>query len=289
MLNVLILILLTGLLVANAAAQSLTSATETNKNQIEVPFKLDRHLVVIKGKINNNDEVDFIFDTGTTGVVLSETFADKYQLKGKGFTTMRSPNGNMSEQVRNLNIPQLGFNGLNLKNAKGVAVKPQMIFSPNAAGIIGLRAFKGHLVTIDYQNSKLIFRKGNLKPNEKTIPIDTTNIVEAKVNLQGKEVLAHFDNGGPGFITIPMEWKDNYKLKSKPVLMGKGRTPGGEFDIFRAQLDGEMRIGSIVLKDPEITLFTGGFNGINIGSQFFKRYTITIDAKNKLMQLSPNK
>lgn len=83
MLNVLVLFLLSGLIVANVAAQNLTTVKETNKNQIEVPFKLDRHLVVIKGKINNNDEVDFIFDTGTTGVVLSETFADKYQLKGK--------------------------------------------------------------------------------------------------------------------------------------------------------------------------------------------------------------
>lgn len=287
--NIITLLFILSLLVASVAAQNLTTATNTNTNQIEVPFTLDRHLVIIKGKINNKDVVDFIFDTGTTGIVLSETFAKKYQFKAKGFTIMKSPNGDLSEKVQNVTIPQLGFEGLNLKKAKAVTVKPQMIFSPTAAGIIGLKAFKGHLVTIDYKNSKLIFQKGSLKPNEKTIPIDVTNILDAKVNLLGKEVLANFDNGAPGFITIPMEWKNDYKLKSDPVLMGKGKTPGGEFEVYISRLDGELKIGSIVLKDPEITLFTGGFKAINFGSQFFKKYTITIDAKSKLMQIEQNK
>ena len=283
--NNLILLFILSIFVSTIFAQNPTATA----NQIEIPFTMDRNLVIIKGKINNKYEHNFIFDTGTGGVVLNENLAKKYRLKFSGFTIMSSPNSEKSEKLKNAIIPQISFGKLALKKIKAVAVSPETIFSPDAAGIIGLSAFDGNLVTIDYQNSKIIIQKGSLKPNDKTIAIDTTNILEAKVNLRGKEVLANFDSGAPGFITIPMEWKNDYKLKSDPVLMGKGRTPGGEFEVYKSQLDGEIKIGSIVLTDPEITLFTGGFKAINLGYQFFKRYTVTIDAKNKLMQINPNK
>lgn len=260
-------------------------AQNIKSEQIEVPFTMDRNLILIKAKINSEPEQSFIFDTGTGGIVLSETVVKEYRLKSGGFTIMTSPNGGLKEKVQNVKIKMLTVGKLSLKKIKTVAVKPENIFSPNAVGIIGLSAFNGNLLSIDYQKAKLIFQKGSLKSNEKTIPIDTRDILEGKVNLLGKEVLAHFDCGSPGFITIPLEWKSLYKLKYEPVFFAKGRTPGGEFEVYRSQLDGEIKIGSLTLNDPEISLFTGGFNAVNFGFQFFKKYKITIDWKSKLMQI----
>ncbi len=55
-----------------------------------------------------------------------------------------------------------------------------------------------------------------------------------------------------------------YKLKSEPKFINKGRTPMGDFDVFKADF----------------------FNSINFGYEFFKEHLITIDTKNKLIQIN---
>lgn len=266
----------------------LAVATFAQKNKsYEVPFKMDRNLIIVTGKLNNGAPADFIFDTGTGGIIIGTDSAKKFKLKSKGMVKFKNILKDQDETVESFKIVSLDFNGFVVKNTTSLAVPPENIFSPTAVGIIGLAAFEGNLVTIDYKNSKLIFRKGSLKPNEKTIPISLNPVLEAKIKFNGKEVLAHFDCGSPNFIGIPKQWTD-YKVKSEPVLAGKGRTPAGEFEVYRADFDGEIAIGNLKLKDPKVTLLTGNFFAVNLGFQFFNKYLVTIDTRNKLMQIDTN-
>lgn len=279
-----------GLFFTVVFALGITSAQEKKAapgSSFEVPFKMDRNLILIKGKLNQQEAADFIFDTGTQGVVLSTEQAQRNKLKTKGYTKLGSPNGEVAEKVQKVIVPSLDFNGLRLKNSLAVAVNPSNIFSPTAIGIIGLSAFDGYLVSIDYQQAKLIFRKGKLAATDKSLAIDVRNILEATVELNDKKVLAYFDCGAPGFIAVPMEWRKDLKLQSEPVLIGKGQTPGGTFEVYKAQLDGQIRIGALTIQNPNITLLTGGFDGINFGFEFFRQYRITIDAKHKVMEIDP--
>ncbi|MBL7834142.1 MAG: retropepsin-like domain-containing protein [Cyclobacteriaceae bacterium] len=254
------------------------------KETIEIPFFMDRNLILIKAKINDK-EYSFIYDTGTTGLVLSETLVEDQKLKVTGTTTLQSPNSDQPDKVSTVMVPKLNLNGFEIKNLDGVAVPPQQIFSPNASGIIGLSAFKGNLVTIDFKKSKLIVMNGALDKNDKAvIKVDLSRAPEASVNVNGEEMLAVFDCGGPTEISFPMEWKSKLKLKSEPILFAKARTPGGEVEVYKSQLDGTISFGSIEFKDPNITLVTGGFDAINFGSPFFQKYTATIDMTNQLMR-----
>jgi hypothetical protein len=255
------------------------------KGTIEIPFTMDRNLMLIKAKVNGKKEYNFIYDTGTTGLVLSETLVKEQNLKITGTTTIQSPNSAQADNVNTVVVPRLKLNGFEIKNLDGVAVPPQQIFSPNASGIIGLSAFNGNLVTIDFKNSKLILTKGKLDINdEKVVKVDLSQVPEAYVKVNGEEMLAHFDCGGPEAISFPMEWKSKLKLKSEPVLFAKARTPGGEVEIYKSQLVGTISFGSIELKDPNITLVTGGFGAINFGNPFFQKYSTTIDMVNQLMR-----
>jgi hypothetical protein len=255
------------------------------KGTIQIPFTMDRNLILIKAKMNGKKEYGFIYDTGTTGLVLSETLVKEQNLKITGTTTIQSPNSAQPDNVNTVVVPRVKLNGFELKNLEGVAVPPQQIFSPNAAGIIGLSAFKGNLVTIDFKNSKLILKKGALNASDKAIiKVDLSRAPESSVNVNGEEMLAVFDCGGPTEISFPMEWKSKLKLKSELVLFAKARTPGGEVEVYKSQLDGTISFGSIELKDPNITLVTGGFGAINFGSPFFQKYTTTIDMVNQLMR-----
>jgi hypothetical protein len=255
------------------------------KGTIQIPFTMDRNLILIKAKMNGKKEYGLIYDTGTTGLVLSETLVKEQNLKITGTTTIQSPNSVQPDNVNTVIVPKVKLNGFEIKNLEGVAVPPQQIFSPNAAGIIGLSAFKGNLVTIDFKNSKLILEKGKLDINDKmVIKVDLSQVPEAYVKVNGEDMLAHFDCGGPEAISFPMEWKSKLKLKAEPVLFAKTRTPGGEVEIYKARLDGTISFGSIELRDPSITLVTGGFGAINFGSPFFQKYKTTIDMVNQLMR-----
>ncbi len=246
---------------------------------------MDRNLILIKAKVNGEKEYGFIYDTGTTGVVLSENLVTDLNLKVTGTTFMGSPNSAQPNKVNTVNIPTLKLPGFKIKNHEAVAVPPQQIFSPNASGIIGLSAFKGTLVTIDYKHSKLILKNGKLDPSDKAvIKVDLSRVTESYVKVNGEEMLAVFDCGGPEAVSFPMEWKSKLKLKSEPVLFARGRTPGGEVEIYKAQLMGTISFGSIELKDPNITLVTGGFNAINFGYPFLRNYTTTIDMANQLLR-----
>jgi hypothetical protein len=251
--------------------------------QIEIPFTMDRNLIIIKAEISKVS-YPFIFDTGTERVMLLDSIANKYKVLGSdSIVTPKGEFVGMEEQVL---LPKISFAGLTLKNKKAAKMPRRMLLTNKAVGIIGMQTFMGYMITIDYKKSKIILQKGDLLQQPNTIPINIDHILEAKVKLNNKEVLAHFDCGGAGYISIPKGWDKIYKLKTEPVLSGKGRTPMGDFDVFTTDLDGDIEIGSYKISSPKINLVTGDFFfAINFGYGFFKEHLITIDTKNKLMQI----
>ncbi len=252
-------------------------------NQIQIPFTMDRNLIIIKAKLTNIGTQNFVFDTGTEGIMLIDSLASQYKISGQD--TIETPKGEIRTLEKVL-IPEIVFDGLALKNKNAIKMPQQMLFSNKAVGIIGMQTFLGYMMTLDYKNNKIILEKGSLIGKPNIIPINLDHILEANVKLNNKEVLAHFDCGGAGYISVPKGWDSTYKIKGEPVLMGKGRTPMGDFDVYKADLDGDIDIGNYKISNPKINLVTGDFfYGINFGYGFFKEHLITIDTKNKLMQI----
>ncbi len=260
------------------------TATFAQKNtKIEIPFTMDRNLVIIKaeiGKVAHN----FVFDTGTEGIMLLDSLANQYKVSG--LDSMKTPQGQFAGTLEKVLLPKISFAGLALKKKEATKMPKQMLLTNKAIGIIGMQTFVGYMITLDYKNSKIILEKGSLLQQPNTIPINIDHILEAKVKLNDKEVLAHFDCGGAGYISVPKGWDNIYKLKTEPVRFAKGRTPMGDFDIFKTELDGNIEIGSYKIADPKIHLITGDFFfSINFGYEFFKSHLITIDTQNKLIQI----
>lgn len=261
-----------------------TSLFAQKGGKIEIPFTMDRNLIIIEVEVGKNQTHNFIFDTGTAGIMLVDSIAA--QFKTCGFDSIVTPQGEFVTLQEKVLIPQLGFQSLKLKKQVANKFPKEMLFSPNVVGIIGMQTFVGYMITFDYQRGKLILEKGSLEGKPSVIPINLDYILEAKVKLNNQEVLAHFDCGGAGYISIPKSWSNLYTLKADPVFFTKGRTPMGDFDVFQAELAGDIQIGEYVISNPEINLVTGEFFfAINFGYQFFKTHLITIDTQNKLMQI----
>ena len=77
---------------------------------IEIPFTMDRNLILIKAKMTGKNEYGFIYDTGTIGLVLSETLVKEQNLKITGTTTIQSPNSAQPDNVNTVVIPIVKLN-----------------------------------------------------------------------------------------------------------------------------------------------------------------------------------
>lgn len=265
----------------------LTSLVFAQKNnKIEIPFSMDRNLIIISAKIGSGESRNFIFDTGTEGIMLLDSVANLHNFKSAGLDTIVDHNGKFVATQEKIFIPSIKFNDLKLTKKTAIKMPRQMLFSTQAVGIIGMQTFVGYMITLDYKKSKIILQKGTLLNQPNTISINIDHILEAKVKLNNKEVLAHFDCGGAGYISVPKSWDNIYKLKTEPVFLTKGRTPMGDFDVFKADLDGDIEVGIYKISNPNVNLVTGDFfYSINFGYGFFKENLITIDTKNKLIQI----
>jgi hypothetical protein len=267
---------------------SLASCAQTN-NAIEIPFTLDINRLIVKAKINGKGDYSFIFDTGAQGVILNDSLAKALDLKGEGYSPFGSPNNPNAIQAKNIDIPLFSVNGFESKNEEAVSVEFKKVFpSSKHDGIFGLSVFKGHLVTINYPDSKIIINKGELKENEEgVVKVDLSRILALKGKIDGREIPIHFDSGSPSFITLPMEWKSNLTLKSEPTFFAKGRMASGEVDLYRASLSGKIQVGAVSITDPDIILKTGGIPAANFGYAFLKNYLLTIDMVNHLLKMVP--
>ena len=251
---------------------------------IEIPFTMDRNLILIKADLDKNKSSSFIFDTGTEGIMLMDSVANSY--KSIGTDTIVNQKGEFQGTLDKVLLPKLKFGKLTLTKKTGIKMPREMLLSKKAIGIIGMQTFVGYTITLDYKRSKLILSRHSLVANPNAIPITVDRLLEGKIKINEKEVLTHFDCGGAGYISIPKRWDSIYKLKSEPVLAGKGMTPMGEFEVYKADLEGKIEIGNYVLENPKVALITGDyFYSVNLGYGFFKEHLITIDTKNKLMEI----
>ena len=273
----------------NAHAQTAKkSLPKQQSSNIEIPFTLDRHLIVLKGKAGKSEqEYDIIFDTGAAVFVLSEEFVGKQGYSEVGKSKMMSPEGKEMGEKSIVKVTNFSFKTLPI-STDAVVEKKEMIFSPTAVGIIGLAAFDGYIVTIDYNSRKLLLTKGALPVGKNVITLNESPILEANIMLNGKAVPAHFDCGAPSFISIPTHMKDKCAFKTEPRVVGKAMTIGGEMDILAAQFDGAITVGAVTMKDPQIELVTANFPAVNIGYRFFNKNKVSIDVKSKRMRIEPN-
>ncbi len=286
-----LLILMGCLLGMTAPALAKDPSFDPAGKTFEIPFEMDRNLIVIRARIAEKPDNKFIFDTGTSGLTLSESFATQNKLQGEGFTAVGRPNDPHPVQARNIVVHGLSIGGFETSEVAGVAVPDEGIFlPPGVAGIVSLSIFDGYCVTIDYAHARLRVQRGILKAGGRgVIALEDSEILESKISVNGKEMPANLDCGGPEHITFPLEWKSELALKGEPVLFAKALTGSGEVEIYKSQLIGMIQIGDIQLQDPEITLISGGFPAINIGYPFLLAHTLSVDRALGLIRLQPSK
>ena len=263
-----------------------------------IPFILGKdHYIHIKGKVNNSETLDFIFDTGASCVLLTETGLKKANIKLDGFTENQGTGGFSTEQTSSSN--HLRLSALQWRNLPLLYIDYKG--SLNTDGVIGFNVFEDKVVEIDYDKSIMIIHS--------QLPLEKSGYTESKMHhdINGSFIQATlnngekeckgwflFDTGGNLTVAAGGDFSIANNLYGTMKKLGNSNTGGTGSNILKSEivLLPKLKIYGYVMPEVPIQLQSSdisffGNAGI-IGNGVLERFNTLIDYPNATIYLKPN-
>jgi len=250
------------------------------RGPVDLPFTLQQHVPVIEVMVNGKGPFRFAVDSGFGGMAeVNPKVAEQLAMPVIGEVMTGDPSGRNPKSMKmgraeSIDIGTLHFGGVSVgENARLVL--------GDVDGILGLSLFRGFLVKFDYPNSRFAVSGGKLTDG---VPYTLDHGVPAiDIVVNGQTMRANVDGGSPALVTLPLSAAKSLPLAEEPRLVGHGRTAGGDFDVYSAPLNGEVRVGTIALANPRLD-FVDVFPIGNIGYRFMKDLVVTFDPASRRVQ-----
>jgi hypothetical protein len=262
-----------------------------------IPFTLGwNNGIKIKGKINNSDLLNLIFDTGANGCVLSSDAASKnLNIKIDGDMQGFGLGGVSNDKISKFN--KLEISGLTWDSVS-MLVKYQG--KPNADGVIGYNVFNDKVVEIDYDKEIMIIHPElPAKLNGYTsYPLKFRrglSFIELTLNNGNNTIkgLFDFDTGSSSTLFLNNSFSARHKLHSLEKI-GSDDIKGSGLNKVRIDylVLPKLSIGGIELSDIKIDAEnsdaeTGTPFNI-VGNDILKRFNVVVDYQNDVVYLKPN-
>jgi len=255
------------------------------KKEVNIPIDLSTQRPIITLNINGKGPYRFIFDTGAGRNFIDEELSKELKLEVISKDPIGSPGTN--RQVMSNRVLVFEISIANALTSKGVNMNtmPLRKMLP-VDGVIGGIFLKNYLLSINYPKSILTITEGKLKKHaDGVIPFNQdSRILSTEINIAGNKLEVHLDSGNPGNIDIPFSLKDKLEFVKEPIEDGMISTSLASHKRWKATLKGDIIIGNLVYKSPEVNLIEG-FEFVNLGFQFFSQSKVTIDRLNNLLKI----
>lgn len=271
-----------------------------------IPFELGGEHMFIKLRVNDSETLDFIFDTGAGGTVISSATAAALQLEGSKEITSKGGSGEVRVKVvknSSLQIEDLRIDRVDLQ------VSPldhlERSLGRKIDGIVGYDLLKGYVLCINYDNFLLeVYESKGYKytGDGEMVKINLGRVPTAmsKISLDGKETInAEFilDTGAglPLAFCTPYAEKhqlrsgitksysiESFGLSSNKTVVTIGRLK--QFNMHQYEFN---EVPVRLYKVTKGVFAQKGIAGV-IGNEILKRFNITFDYKRKRSYWEPN-
>ncbi|KOY84303.1 hypothetical protein AD998_21705 [bacterium 336/3] len=263
-----------------------------------IPFTLGKdHYIHIKGKVNNSETLDFIFDTGAGTCVLNERGQKIAKIKLDGQSDGEGTSGFTIDQTSSSNLLQVS--SLNWKNLPFTYIDYKG--SINTDGVIGYNIFEDKVVEIDYEKSLLIIHNemsSNIAGYSKQkIRHDLSGtFIEATLNNGNNDFTGWylFDTGGSLTVAVGGDYAKNNQLYGTMKNLGKSNATGNGKGFYQNEIVELPMLKLFGFSVPKVPIHISssdksfyGEAGI-IGNNILKRFNIIIDYPNATIYLKPN-
>lgn len=277
--------------------------TKLNKEDTKpdtIPFQLGNdNRIHLKGKLNDSDSLDFIFDTGASSVVVKSSIVNnkvKVRFDGSNINIGTDGSARVESSSKNKieigkliwkNVPLISINYVD-SNFKFDAVFPWV-------------AFEDKVVEINYENKYMVIHDSlsNI-PNDysksKIKLIHGIPYIKCILAVNGREIEGwfDFDTGSNGSLIVSQQFASAHGLNNSMKLIGGSYTKGSTgIAIKNARvLLPKLKLGAYEIYQIPLTIPQqdplGTSDSENIGNNILKRFNVIIDFKNNFIYLKPN-
>ena len=282
-----------------------------NGKRAEIPFENYNNLILIKGIVNNKFPLNFIFDTGVhTSIITDKTISDMMNVQYDRMYSMSGIGEHKQFNVYlahgvNIDFPTVTGKSLNMLVLEEDYLLLNNYLGTPIHGILGSDLIQNLVITIDYENHKLILQTpDSFKPPKRAIAIpmvlhDSKPYIQLPVTLiDGTKLEAKLliDTGASHAMMLELFSEPKIKLQDYFIktVLGRGLAGTVEGWIGRVQ---NVKVGNIPFKNV-LSFFTdtnsystsytlAGRNG-TIGGEFLGRFNVTIDYYRQMVYFERN-
>lgn len=288
---------------------------------IVIPFDYAQKELLVKGRLNNGEEMDFLFDTGASDTIIDRRVAAENFLLKEGQADMRVLAGRVTTSTSSIGRLELGNLIVNDIEAKILDLSSQSRhLGRRLGGIIGINVISKFVVTIDYGKSTLTINDSDsfVRPTDAlVVTFLQKSAPVVKIKLMGKEDVMMLVDTGAAFNNLPAVVASHYAGEASARHTVEGEGLGG-----RSVRLGKVTVESVAiagrpvhkveftytLPDPaasgvsipaqpygreEAKQESGGFfqtgNNLGIlGNPFWENFLVILDYKFQRMLLKPS-
>lgn len=251
-----------------------------------VPMQLADGLPVIPAKLGNR-EINLGFDTGAPGGPgMDPAIIDAQKLTKVGEAQMTDPSRKNMLTVGLFELRDLKIGNVTIDKWVVVANPPRpsrRLAEPD--GIIGLTAFAGYVVTIDYPGRRILFTKGKLpSPDGRSSFHYEGEIPGVTLSLEGHPIEAHIDTGNARYgLIVPEQLASQLADYPSRFPIGIARTVNNKFDLMAVPVH-DSKVGAFPLY-AGTAAFPSVAGKANIGSLILQDLVLKVDPANSIVSL----
>jgi hypothetical protein len=255
----------------------------------EIPLEVGRGISVT-GIVNGHQQARFCLDTGLGGApVISAVLAAHLGLKSTGEDSISDPSGiSPPVKVNQSQLESLAI-GDTVFTHVALTIQSNGPLMRDCEGVLGLSLFANYLLTLDLRRSRLSLEQGHLSAVDAGVMPFTLDhgIPTVKIRIGSRLLSAHIDTMAPG-LSIPTAMAASIKMDEAPVVIGKGRSVNGDFDITGAAIDDDIVLANYTFHQSFVE-FNSRFPSANIGLSVLRNFTLRFDLANGLVELISDK
>ncbi len=278
---------------------------------ITVPFDYGQREILVKGRLNNGEELDFLFDTGASDTIIDRRVAAENYLLKEGVAGMHALSGSVMTNTSTIGRLELGNLIVNDIDARILDLSSQSRhLGRRLGGIIGTNVISKFVVGVDYGKTTLSFYDADsfaLPSDCAAVTFSRRSAPVVKVKLNGREDVMMLVDTGAAFNNLPAAVAARYSTgENKHVTEGTG-LDGRPVKLGRVIVDNVVLAGKTVKRvDFTYTLSlpsnttsgksepksdSGFFQTANLGilgNPFLENFFVYFDYKFQRMLIRPS-
>jgi len=253
-----------------------------------VPLEDWRGKPIVDLTIQGEGPFRFILDSGADVTVIDHGLAGRFEFKQLGQTEIGSPLGGTVPATR-LQLSDVHLGSIDLGTVEALDIDLAGVLGSGDApvGVLATADLGRRSLAFDFSGKRLSVSDTLLPPANGSDVFDfcsPTGKPSMTVQVGGEQHCVNLDTGSPTVLSLPLSVAAGLPLSSKPSVRGKARLVGAEVDVWGARLDGELRVGQLVVADPRLSFMETDALG-NIGQGLLRDADLTIDHANSRVRV----